>query len=259
MKKIIFANNFDMTLIKKTGFDGVFFKHFSNEKLALEIDNAIKNDVEISSIHADFSKVNLLYSNNSTPAINSIKSSIDWASKFEIKTVVMHPTYLYDLPEFNSIAYKNFSTLFDYAQSRKVLVCIENMELSKHVFDILDAFKSHPACGFCWDTGHYFAYTPNANFYTLKPSYLHLNDNYGMTSNSAQSIDDAHLIPFDGKIDFYKVCSHLKNVGYNNDLVFEVKKNNPTKNGFSYKSMSDEEFLLKAFDSAIKIESLIKE
>lgn len=82
----------------------------------------------------------------------------------------------------------------------------------------LVASLDHPLFGACWDTGH-------AHMQGLRQGdslrvlgallkAVHIQDNHGLT--------DAHLLPYQGTIDWKEVMSGLAAIGYQGDFTYET-------------------------------------
>ena len=67
---------------------------------------------------------------------------------------------------------------------------------------------------------------------------------------------DMHYLPFDGKIDFEKVCEKLAKTNYANVVMLEVHKRSASK-PIIYKDKSVDEFLSEAYKRGLKLKDLI--
>jgi len=63
---------------------------------------------------------------------------------------------------------------------------------------------------------------------------------------------DLHLIPFDGEIDFKKMCQELKACNYEGNITLELCYSEKYK-----KELDEYDFVKKSFESAQKIKSLL--
>ncbi len=253
MIKIIYADDFDFSLIKKVGFDGVFIKYTTDENARKLKEKADENGLIISSLHAPSALCNLIYTTSPKPYITQQKALIDLCYELGIKYLITHASLKIDIVPYAEIGAARYAELFEYAYSKNVELCIENIE-HPHVEYLMQSLYGKRGGGMCLDTGHNNAYTPNADYSKYTPKYLHLNDNLGMRGKTYHIDDDMHLIPFDGNADFNKICATLKKQGYDGHLTFELKKHNT----HFYDNLTDEEFLRKAYSVAVKIETMIK-
>lgn len=121
-------------------------------------------------------------------------------------------------------------SLLDVCRKWNVGIAVENMMMHpqykplrrfgvtpEELRDLVDAVND-PLVGICWDTGH-------ANLLGLdqlrslrvigkRLKAVHIQDNRGFK--------DDHLAPFMGDIDWTKVMTGLKEIGYEGDLHFET-------------------------------------
>ncbi len=252
MKKIIFADYFDYSLIKEVGFDGIFIKYGDKENVYTAHRNAVTNGLILSSIHAPSKYCNYIYTDNPTPYYEQLKEIISIAGELKIPYVITHASLQIDTPPYDAIAIERYKTLCDFAFSKGVTICVENIEHDYAVY-LNGGLIGYNGYGFCLDTGHNNAYTPTIDYSPFKPTYLHLNDNIGMTGETYATIDDLHLIPYDGTFDFDKVCAQLKAQNYDGHLTLELKKHNT----HLYDNLSDREYLEKAFNIACELEKKI--
>ena len=100
----------------------------------------------------------------------------------------------------------------------------ENTEGEGYLRVLFDQLKGEPALGFCLDTGHEYCYNYAkdllAEYGPL--TYIHVNDNLGITGDSIFWLDDAHLIPYDGIVDFDRVARRLAKLGFTDTLTCEM-------------------------------------
>ncbi len=253
MKKIIYADNFDYSLIKSIGFDGIFIKYDGDNDVRACKGNADKNGLILSSIHAPSKYCNYIYTDNPKPYIEQIKGIIALAGELGIKYVITHASLHIDTPPYSKTGAVRYKELCDFAISKGVTLCVENLE-HPHILYLLRELYGYAGFGFCLDTGHNHAYTPQYDFSEFTPKYLHLNDNIGMTGVTYDGIDDNHLIPHDGTADFDSICALLNRQGYDGELTFELKK----RNTHLYNGLTDREFLQKAFTVACDIEKKVR-
>jgi sugar phosphate isomerase/epimerase len=135
------------------------------------------------------------------------------------------------------------------ASETEVKVALEN--LGEEELDVLQYLLSvnHPNLGFCYDSGHSQAYTPNQDLlsqYGDRLMAVHLHDNLGK--------DDEHLVPFDGVVDFDKVAKGIAATEYDGPVTLE------SYHGLSsrYDGVGQDEFLAKAYESARRLRRMIK-
>lgn len=91
---------------------------------------------------------------------------------------------------------------------------------AEDLLEMLDLFKGYDVA-LCWDIGHgnlcYPDQTWALNKLAGKICAIHVHDNHG--------VNDEHLLPFLGDIQWEKVMPALRKAGYEGDLVLEVCQN----------------------------------
>ena len=141
-----------------------------------------------------------------------------------VKWAVVHPSALED----NGKAYertKNYlQLLLETADKYGVGLAIENLAKPGHFCSDLDALcqlvDEFPGnVGICWDTGHCNLLQEEQAFGLRKIGdrlkVLHVHDNFGSK--------DEHSVPYAGTIDWDKVMTALKEIGFKGALNFEIR------------------------------------
>jgi sugar phosphate isomerase/epimerase len=141
---------------------------------------------------------------------------------------------------------KRLEPVVQAAKEKGVNIAFENVNAPEYLCKTLEYFNE-PHVGFCYDSGHEACFTPGVRllpFIGHRLMCTHLNDNDGKA--------DTHLLPFDGEVDFDKVCVELKEIGYKGNLTFEL--------GYSKdyaKIMTKHEFLEACYVRALKMCEMI--
>lgn len=119
-----------------------------------------------------------------------------------------------------------FRRLLDEAQARGIRVAFENTEGTEYLELVMKTFRDHPACRFCWDSGHELCYNFGRDMLALYGDRLavtHLNDNFGMTDPAEMSwLDDSHVLPGDGIADWEGIRRRLQACGYHGICNLEL-------------------------------------
>ena len=117
-----------------------------------------------------------------------------------------------------------------------------------------------PNLMFCYDVGHHHIYNKQLGLlkkFGNRLVALHLHDNHMDWHKYYDYTRDLHMIPFDGKIDFEKVCAKLRRLKYNGIVMLELHK---TTNGKPqiYEEMDNVEYLKRAYGAGEKLAKMIK-
>lgn len=156
---------------------------------------------------------------------------IDAARLMGIPRAVVHPISFYSSEKtYGDWVRANMAFLkpvVEYARDKGVRLCVENMPSEKEAPDNhlygscalnISALAEKLGIGVCWDVGHanISGYKQSEQMEILKDKIevLHIHDNGGQK--------DAHLIPFDGSIDWNDVAKGIKNSDFCGILDVEV-------------------------------------
>lgn len=153
-----------------------------------------------------------------------------------VKWAVVHPVTETQKAEYSLEAdlqanKEAFSAVLEQAEKEKVGIAFENMtdggsrrrfgSTARELLALMDLFQG-AAVGICWDTGHaHRVYTDQIPPLRLVAPYLratHIDDNFGE--------EDLHLLPFLGTVPWERVMKALAELGYQGDLIYEIRLNN---------------------------------
>ncbi len=258
------GNDYKETLlnIKNAGFKNVMvaFKVGQAEetlKVALEL------GLNVSFVH-------LTYTNNlwckglmNDELMRDLKKEIELCGKYNVPIAVLHATggaaNQIALPP-NEHGLNCVKELVVFAKKHKVKIALENLDkLSyKHFVYVMDNIKDKNL-GFCYDCGHHQLYLPHVDLlkkYGDRILAVHLHDNLMDWKPGYDWSNDLHFLPFDGKIDYDKVCKKLAKTPYKNVTMLEVHKDCwgiPT----AYDKMTNEFYLKEAYKRAEKLDNLL--
>jgi len=108
------------------------------------------------------------------------------------------------------------------AMAEGITICLEN--LSEHAAHLMSPFKRLPSLNLTLDIGHAQLLTDVNTSYEFMGQYperikhIHLHDNKGGDS----SVDDLHLPPGKGIIDFEDIFKKLRAIGYHHTITLEL-------------------------------------
>lgn len=108
------------------------------------------------------------------------------------------------------------------ASDRGIVICLEN--LSETASDLSAALGALPSLRLTLDLGHAQLLTEVNTSYEIIERYperirhVHLHDNRGGHS----AIDDLHLLPGEGIVDFENIFGRLKKIGYERTITLEL-------------------------------------
>ncbi len=238
-------------IIQDLGFRATFSDMSYNQSPENTAELCNRYGLEYQFIHAIFKGINNMWLDNidGNEMFKNLLSNIDSASRANVPIAVVHISSSYTPPPISQIGKDRFKALVDHAANKNVKIAFENLRVPEYLKWAMDTFNSNDWVGFCWDTGHENCFTKGIDYMSLYGDRLlctHIHDNFGELAG------DRHLIPFDGKIDFAKVASRLKNSDYNGPLMAEVFAKDSI-----YDNVTPFQFYTKAYKAIQKIQQMI--
>ena len=251
--------------IVRAGFKNVMLS-FKSKDIEQSIKDARNLGLNISYFHIGYQYANDLWATGEAvdKYIKGIVQQIEVCGKYNIPIAVMHvtagsPTDFAYKPTEQGL--KNFKHILKVAKKNKVKIALENIDCysMKHLYYILDNIKDK-YLGFCYDVGHHHLYNAKTDLlkrYGDRLFALHLHDNLMDWHPGYDYTRDLHLLPFDGKIDFDKVCRKLKKTNYKGIIMLEVHKK-ACGSPQMYENKGNFEFLKEAHNRAEKLANMVK-
>ncbi len=185
---------------------------------------AHRHGLKIDSVHAPFPEGDRLCSLEESERLESVRQcqiAIEAARDLEVGIVVVHLNASPDVSVLGPMmdqAIGSMEALATCALARGVRVAVENSwgEPYGLMLDrVLTEFGGEPI-GFCYDSGHENvnrAGVRDLERYGHRLLTLHLHDNLG---------DDAHMLPYEGDVDWARLMDRLRSFGYPGRLLLEV-------------------------------------
>ena len=237
-------------LIKDAGFNAVSI-YWGDEDRYEQLKVAKTLGLEIDNIHSQNDNANAIWmeGDDGEERKNVIKSCINDCAIYNIPTVVVHLTGFPPYPPVSEIGIKRIEELVHLAEQKTVKLAFENLWTFEHLDVIFEQFPS-PYVGFCYDIGH-----ENLNLYKdCLSSYgdrifaLHINDNFCDGY-------DAHVLPFDGTINWNEKMRQLKQYKSIDFFTLEIYKLQTGEHEKSciYKDVPAEEFLKSTYQKAVAL------
>jgi len=239
-------------LIKQAGFDAVllWWDDEFDPDYRKQPELAQRAGLYVENIHAPFgdTKHSIWVEGEAGQAIfERYMQCIDDCATFEIPTVVMHISRNSAPPLLSELGLERLKRIADSAEKHNINIAIENLcsiEAMIRVTHVLDQIDS-PHLGLCFDSGHLNAQqTPKLDWlarFGHRLMALHLHDNH--------SINDEHLLPFDGTIDWSALMKQIVQTGYAGPTTLEVDK-------IAEPGTAPEDFLAQAYERAKRLKEL---
>lgn len=254
-------------LYRQVGFEG-FFAYWENGMDVKALKRVADEEGMIfQSLHAPsgIGSRHLWYESEETqPAIDTFLACLRDCAAAGVPIMVLHSFYGFDLHEPTELGLTNYGIIIDEARRLGVKVALENLEGEEYLAALLAHFKDDPAVGFCWDSGHECCYS--SRDLLAEPHHgpqliaTHLNDNLGIRdwNHELTGLDDLHLLPFDGIIDWQDVAERLAKWNFNDILMFELKpKGQPgRRESDAYARMTPAEYVTNAYMRCCRVAAL---
>lgn len=251
--------------IKTAGFTDVMISFKANE-IEETILQAKESGLNIPFVHFITKHANDLWAKGESNIryINEVIEQIKICGKYNIPVAVMHGTVggaseLALPPSKHGV--ESMLKILKVAEECNVKIALENLD--KPNFEqftyLLDNINSK-WLGLCYDAGHHNLYAPEVDIlekYGDRILAVHLHDNLMDWEYGYDYTRDLHYLPFDGKVDFEKVCKNLAKTGYDSTIMLEVHKK-----GMGSPRLYDEtpvdEYLQSAYTKAETIANMIQ-
>ena len=241
----VLQNRFDaktaIKMIKEAGFDAFDYTFlYENEQNSmlkedyLERACALKEYADELGIPCNqaHASADFRYVDPIDPACESylrVLRSIEAASVLGAENIVVHPMGLYLFPDNPDVICRNrafFKSLIPVCEKFNMHVAVENLfngnapvlgdpEIMNDFIESLDSDRFT----ICLDLGHlaFTGFTPPEVIRKTNPKYLkalHVHDN--------NMVEDLHLLPGDGNLNWQEITSALGEIGYDGDFNLEV-------------------------------------
>ncbi|MBQ3900789.1 MAG: sugar phosphate isomerase/epimerase [Clostridia bacterium] len=254
-----------ISLFREAGFSG-FFTGWDG-KCAEYRELAERHGMLYQSVHAPFLSIGRIWGGDGAEEelLEQLRC-INGAADAGVDLVICHVYIGFERePVITREGLDRFRRIADRAGERGIRVAFENTEGDTALSAVMDELRDYPNAGFCWDVGHEMCYNCGVDQIALYGDRLiatHINDNLGVTrpEGGITWLDDLHLLPYDGVVDWDSVAARLSACGYDGPLTFELKKHNrPNRHDCDkYLRVTNEEFLAEAFARARRLSTTVR-
>lgn len=249
-------------VMKQIGFDGFFFEWRRGMDVDALMKTARETGMFLQSIHAPYVKSADFWkqTEKTEDAIAELIECLEVCARIGAPIMVAHAFIGFEDHEPTEFGLKNFGRVVDAARRLGVKIAFENTEGEEYLAALMERFDDRETVGFCWDTGHEMCYNRGADMMARYGDRLfctHLNDNLGVRDFEGKItwIDDLHMLPFDGAVDWRSVADRLDAHGYRGEMSFELTTaSKPGRHeNDAYARMSPEEYLTNAYIRACRL------
>ena len=238
-------------MVKDLGFDGLFSGEihgddFESMKRVRKIADETGLLYEFSHSKIPGCKELWRHTGGGEDYVKLLKRNIDNCARLEIPILVVHCQPEYQTEPDMALGLSYLEPVVRYAEDAGVKIAFENIDHPQCLLQTMAHFTD-PHVGFCYDSGHEACRGYGYEFLPLVGDRLictHIHDN--------DMVDDLHLIPFDGKIDWQRVMRQLKECHYKGPLTLELRY------GKFYEGVPETEFLQKSFEAVKRLRDMMK-
>ncbi|MBQ8894308.1 MAG: sugar phosphate isomerase/epimerase [Clostridia bacterium] len=252
-----------LRLIKEAGFDGYFPCWSRDKDLTPIIEEGNRLGLILQSIHAPFKNVKALWEEDEAAAEDALSEQLEClrdCARFGAPIMVVHVFIGFKDHKPTQIGIQRYSVIVKEAEKLGVKVAFENTEGEEYLEALMLAFRSSPAVGFCWDTGHEMCYNRSRDMLALYGDKLictHINDNLGIKDFRGEITyrDDLHLLPFDGIADWDDIAARLDKCGFDGIMTFELTRLSKKERHDNdiYAAMTATDYLAECFKRACRV------
>ncbi len=249
--------------IARAGFDGCFWVAEKETQLQSVVRAVRAAGMQMQFIHAPVRGVDRMWMEDGDAQLQSLTEWMQQCADAGVPYMVCHVWTKFASVEPGNPGIERFGTLLSRAEQLGIKIAFENAEVGKFLLAVRQQLWDSPAAGFCFDTGHEQCYSDGEDQLALFGDKLlctHLNDNLGRTGPAVTPDDDAHMMPFDGIVDWAGVAARLKKCHFEDFLTFELKmQNKPGRHTHDrYEALSSEQILKLAMEKALQFERLME-
>lgn len=254
-------------LFKKVGFEAFFTMWDENIGKYKELADEL--DMVYQSVHAPFGNAAKMWESGTEAeeAVCELTACVRDCGSFGIPILIVHPYIGFnDTGKPTECGLANFGKIIVEAEKNNVKIAFENVEGEEYLKALFDKFGERKNVGFCWDSGHEMCYNRGRDMLAAYGRYLcatHINDNLGVRDFDGKItfIDDLHLLPGDGIINWENAVKRIKKCGFDGILTFELNKlGKPDRlENEKYARLSPEEYVTECYIRACRIANMLHE
>ena len=236
--------------IYDAGFRNVFVEWYNKDweiSQQEQLDECRKLGLNVIFAHLGYQGINNLWLENDEgeALVTRFKNDIRICKENGFDLVVMHVTSKSEAPGPNAIGIQRLTEIVGYAKELGVKVAFEKTKIKGYLEYIVDHI---PDAGICLNVGHMHAHFKDElpfEKFVDKIFAVHLHDNHGDK--------DAHLLPFEGTLDWKWLIEKLHACHYDGPITMELVYQN------DYVAMDVVDFYRKGFEIGLQLQSMFGE
>lgn len=242
----------EIDAIKKAGIKNVFIQWYNKEVESVSQELIYKyikkQKLNIPFAHLGYKNINDIWEEGKSGdvIIEGFINDLDIMKEKGINLVIVHLTSKSVAPAYGEVGLKRLKKLVKHAEENNMKIAFENTKIPGYIDYVLENIQSKNV-GFCFDSGHFHAHFKDKFNWDLVKNRIfavHLHDNFGM--------EDEHLNPFDGTVNWEMVIEKLSEANYDGPITLEIYYQK------EYAKKSIEEFYCDARKIGLKLEEMRK-
>lgn len=236
--------------VKNAGFKHVFLQWYNKEwkfTQQEQLDYCRKLGLNVIFVHLGYQGINNIWLDNKEgiQLVERYKKDILVCKENGIDLVIMHLTSKSEAPGPNEIGLNRLIEIVNYAKELGVKIAFENTKIKGYLEYIVDHI---PGVGICLDVGHM-----HAHFHDEFPFEKFVDKIYAVHLHDNQGDKDAHLLPYDGTLDWDWLFRKLHECHYDGPITMEIVYQN------DYVNMNVIEFYRKGYEIGLRLQSMFGE
>ncbi len=194
---------------KAAGFDfaALGLGLFASDEVEKAAELCAKHSLPVDNIHLTGSKTTLIWNDGEEgdAICERICREIERASAAGIKAGVAHITWGHSQPApMNETSFARYVRIAQTAERCNFILGLENSVFIDYLYATMEHLRDFKSIGYTYDSGHHNAFAPERDLlrdFGDRLIVTHIQDNNG--------IDDLHMPPFDGNVDWNYVADGL--------------------------------------------------
>ena len=250
-------------MLKTIGFDAVSPEWAADGRHREYIRAAQEAGLQVQSMHAAFGKAKDMWGTDEekgAAAVQELLCCLKDCAEYGIPIMVAHVFIGFRDHTPTPEGLKRYEQVVAEARRSGVKIALENTEGEEYLHALMAHFAQDETVGFCWDSGHELCYNHSQDLlaqYGDRLLITHLNDNLGIRDFEGEItwLDDLHLLPFDGIMDWEHAAARLKKARCPEILNFELgRASKPGRHENDlYGKMTAEEYLTECYKRACRV------
>ncbi len=227
--------------LREAGFTHVF-STWRNDESIRDVAAAHAAGLEVETLHAAYGGCNEMWMDDlrGEARMEFFLSCVRATAMVGVPTMILHLSAGDFPPPMCELGLRRYARVCKEAERLGVNIAFENLRKTAYLRYIFEHIDS-PAKKFCFDSGHENLYDGGDGVleeFAHALVAVHLHDNFGT--------HDDHVLPFAGTIDWDRLATRLRGIGFSLPITLELKANGVGT-----------DYACQAFEAACRFEKLL--